>query len=74
MSGQPIPCQIQKRGNSLGITLAKRVREQLPWREGDFVAVRVCGEKVVIERVALEKLAIVRTGGEQPSVFPPYER
>jgi len=65
MSGQPIPCLVQRRGNSLGITLAKRVRDQLPWRAGDFVAVRVCGEKIVIERIALEKAAIIRTGEAQ---------
>jgi antitoxin component of MazEF toxin-antitoxin module len=65
MTGRPIPCIIQRRGNSLGITLAKRVREQLPWREGDFVAVRVMGEKVVIERIALERIAVIRTGEAQ---------
>jgi antitoxin component of MazEF toxin-antitoxin module len=66
MSGSPIPCLVQRRGNSLGITLAKRVRDQLTWRAGDFVAVRVCGEKVIIERIALEKAAIIRTGEAQP--------
>ena len=67
MSGHPIPCLVQRRGNSLGITLAKRVREQLTWRAGDFVAVRVCGEKIVIERIAMEKVAIIRTGEAQVS-------
>jgi antitoxin component of MazEF toxin-antitoxin module len=62
MYANPIPCLVQKRGNSLGITLAKRVRDQLTWREGDFVAVRVCGEKVIMERIPLEKAAILRTG------------
>jgi antitoxin component of MazEF toxin-antitoxin module len=59
MRSDPIPCLVQKRGNSLGITLAKRVRDQLTWREGDFVAVRVCGKQVIMERIALEKAAIL---------------
>jgi antitoxin component of MazEF toxin-antitoxin module len=65
MSANPIPCMVQRRGNSLGITLAKRVRDLLPWRHGDYVAVRVMGEKLVIERLALEKVSILRTGEPQ---------
>jgi len=74
MTGNPIPCLIQKRGHSLGITLAKAVRELLPWRAGDFVAVRVCGEKLVIERIPLEKTAIIRTGEAQPYAAGLFER
>jgi antitoxin component of MazEF toxin-antitoxin module len=74
MSGLPIPCMVHRRGNSLGITLAKQVRQQLPWRAGDFVAVRVIGEKIIIERIALEKSAIVRTGEAQAYDANLFER
>lgn len=66
MSANPVPCLVQRRGNSLGITLAKEVRRLLSWRAGDFVAVRVLGDKVVIERIALEGLSRIRTGEPQP--------
>jgi antitoxin component of MazEF toxin-antitoxin module len=66
MRTDPIPCRVQSRGRSLGITLTREVREQVPWRAGDFVAVRVCGEKLIIERVPLEGLAKIRTGEVQP--------
>ena len=34
----------------------------LSWREGDSVAIRQAGEKLIVERVALEELAKIRTG------------
>ena len=66
ISNQAIPVRIHKFGGSLCVILVKTIRDLLPWRAGDFVAVRVCGEKVVIERLALEKAAIIRTGEAQP--------
>lgn len=65
MSANPVPCLVHRRGNSLGITLAKEVRRLLSWRVGDFVAVRVLGDKVVIERIALEGMSRIRTGEPQ---------
>jgi len=66
MSGRPIPCKVHRRGGSLCVLLVKEVRELLPWRAGDYVAVRVSGEKLVMERIPLEKAAIIRTGEVQP--------
>lgn len=66
MSAHSIPCRLQKRGNSLFVLLVKEVRNALPWRPGDFVAARVCGEKLILERITLEKLATIRTGEVQP--------
>jgi hypothetical protein len=40
--------------------------EELRWRAGDYVAVRVTGDKIIIERIALEKAAIIRTGEAHP--------
>jgi len=48
------------------VILVKQVMDQLPWQPGDLVAVRVCGEKLVIERVPLEQMAKIRTGEVQP--------
>jgi hypothetical protein len=66
ISNQAIPVRIHKYGGSLAILLVKQLRDLLPWRAGDFVAVRVCGEKLVIERLALEKSATIRTGETAP--------
>jgi antitoxin component of MazEF toxin-antitoxin module len=62
MGNQAIPVKIHKFGGSLCVTLVKAVRDLLPWRAGDMVGVRVCGEKLMIERIPLEKIAIIRTG------------
>lgn len=66
MGSRAIPCRIHRRSGSLAILLVKEVRELLPWRAGDFVAARVCGEKLVFERIQLDKLATIRTGEVQP--------
>jgi hypothetical protein len=34
----------------------------LTWRDGDSVAIRPAGDKLIIERIPLETLAILRTG------------
>lgn len=62
MGNQAVPCRIHRRGNSLYLLLADGVRKVLPWREGDFIAARVCGEKMILERLTLEKAATIRTG------------
>ena len=74
MNGHSIPCRIHRRGNSLFLLLVKEVRAQLPWRGGDFVAARVCGEKLIIERIALDKLATVRTGEVAPQAASLFDR
>jgi len=66
MSNQATPVRIHKFGGSLCVLLVKQIRDRLPWRAGDFVAARVCGDKLVIERLPLEKLATIRTGEAQP--------
>lgn len=62
MSHRPIPCRVQTRGGSLAVVLTKGVRSQLTWRAGDYVAVRVMGDKIVMERLPLEGMAKIRTG------------
>jgi hypothetical protein len=62
MGAKAIPCRIHQRSRSLAVMLVKEVRELLPWRAGDFVAARVCGEKLVLERISLESMATIRTG------------
>ena len=66
MSNQAVPCRIHRRGNSLYLLLADGVRKVLPWRPGDFIAARVCGEKLILERLTLEKAATIRTGETEP--------
>ncbi len=60
--------RIQKSGSSLGIHLHKKILAQFPVNLRDVVAVRVCGEKLVIQRIAVEELAKIRTG--EPEVRP----
>jgi len=74
MSNQAIPVRVHKYGGSLCILLVKAIRDLLPWRAGDTVAVRVCGEKLMIERIPLERIAIVRTGEVQPHAATLFER
>jgi hypothetical protein len=62
MPANPIPVTVHRHGGSLCLVLVKAVRELLPWRAGDVIAVRVCGDKLVMERIPLETLAKVRTG------------
>jgi len=66
ISNQATPVRIHKFGGSLCILLVKSIRELLPWRAGDFVGARVCGEKLIIERIHLEKVATIRTGETAP--------
>lgn len=54
--------RIQKSGSGLGIHLTRKILEQFPVTLRDFVAARVCGEKLVLERIPMEQLAKIRTG------------
>lgn len=67
MTGRPIPCRIHSRGGSHFVLLAKEVLKLLPWREGDILAARVVGEKLVMERIPLERMSIIRTGEALPN-------
>jgi antitoxin component of MazEF toxin-antitoxin module len=59
--------RVHKHGTSLCVLLTKQIRDSLTWRSGDKVAVRFAGEKLVLERVAIEKLALIRTGEPAPT-------
>jgi bifunctional DNA-binding transcriptional regulator/antitoxin component of YhaV-PrlF toxin-antitoxin module len=54
--------KIIKQGTTHYLLLPASLRERLTWRAGDAVCIREAGEKLVIERVPLDKLAIIRTG------------
>lgn len=66
MSAHAIPCKVHRRGGSLAIMLVRQVRELLPWRAGDVVGVRVCGDKLIVEKIPLDRIAVIRTGEPQP--------
>jgi hypothetical protein len=74
MGNQAIPAKVHKYGGSLCVILVKAVRDLLPWRAGDMVGVRVCGEKLMIERIPLEKVAIIRSGEVQAQAASLFER
>jgi antitoxin component of MazEF toxin-antitoxin module len=54
--------KVKRNGHSLYVVLPAALVKHLAWRESDAVALRQAGEKVIIERVALEELARIRTG------------
>jgi antitoxin component of MazEF toxin-antitoxin module len=51
-----------KDGDALAVRLPKELTSALTWRIGDRIAIRCSGEKLVLERLPLETLAIVRDG------------
>lgn len=53
---------LRKWGDSSALIIPKAVRAELTWRVGDMVAIRVAGDKVILERIPLEQLAKMRTG------------
>lgn len=57
--------RIRTQGRAVYLLLPKSLLERLVWREGDHIALREAGDKLVCERVPLEKLAILRTGDAQ---------
>jgi hypothetical protein len=50
------------------LLLPKKLMDEITWRVGDRVALRPAGDKLICERVPLEKLAILRTG--EPQLAP----
>ena len=52
----------KKNGHTHYVVLPAALWRCLNWRDGDAVALRQAGDKVILERVALEELARIRTG------------
>ncbi len=42
------------------ILLPKHIADRLLWRKNDCIALRVAGEKIILERVPIENLAKMR--------------
>jgi antitoxin component of MazEF toxin-antitoxin module len=57
----PLVGRIHKYGGSLALLLSRRLLTEIPLRHGDFVVIRVSGEKLVVERIPMENLAKVHT-------------
>lgn len=55
-----------KHGASVVVRIPPAKLREARINPGDFVAVRVAGDKLIIERVAMERLARVRTGELAP--------
>ena len=53
--------RVSKCGSSLHVLIPKQIADLLRWRPDDRVALRIAGEKVILERVAIEELARVKT-------------
>lgn len=60
--------RVYKQGGSLGVLITKRILQHFHLNRGDVVGVRIAGEKLIIERIPLEKVAVLRTG--EPEVRP----
>ena len=54
--------KVKKNGHSMYVVLPAPLVKVLSWRVADAVAIRQAGDKLIIERVALEDLAKIRTG------------
>lgn len=54
--------KVKLNGHSIYVVLPAALVRGLTWRIGDAVAIRQAGEKLIVERVALEELAKIRTG------------
>lgn len=54
--------RIYKLGGALAIHLSKQVLQHFHVNRGDVVGIRVAGEKLIVERIALENVAKLRTG------------
>lgn len=54
--------KLKLNGHSHYVVLPAALFRCLSWRVSDALAIRQAGEKLIIERVALEDLAKIRTG------------
>jgi len=57
-----VPTKLHQHGNGMCIRVNKAIRNLIPWQVGDTIAVRVAGEKLILERINLDALARIRTG------------
>ena len=64
-----VPTKLHKHGNGLCVRINKAIKQLVPWQVGDTIAVRVAGEKLVMERIDLNSFARLRTG--EPEQRPP---
>jgi antitoxin component of MazEF toxin-antitoxin module len=48
---------VKKLGRSLVVTIPKKILSELALRHGDKVAVRVAGEKLILQRIPLEEFS-----------------
>lgn len=60
--------RVRKIGAATYLLVPPPVFTFVPWRPGDRIAIRVAGDKLVIERIALESLAVLR--GAEAGVRP----
>lgn len=54
--------RIAKHGTGLCVVLNRGVRDIAPWNVGDAVAVRQCGDMLLLDRIDLNEYAKLRTG------------
>lgn len=59
--------KIAKHGDSCCLVLNRQVRDLVPWNRGDSIAVRLAGEKLILERIPTEQFAKLRTGEAVPN-------
>ena len=57
-----VPTKLHKHGNGLCVRINKAIKQLIPWQVGDTIAVRVAGEKLVLERIDLNAFGRIRTG------------
>ncbi len=50
----------RKIGGSMHVLIPKPIADLLRWRDDDRVALRVAGDKLIVERVPIEELARVK--------------
>lgn len=60
---RPMLARLVKNGSSTAVTIPKQIMDALQWQRRDVIALRLAGEKVILERVAMEKLAVLRGPG-----------
>lgn len=49
--------RVKRHGNSLTVTIPKKILSDIPLKHGDQVAMRVAGAKLIMERIPLETLS-----------------
>lgn len=56
--------RIKRHGNSLTVTIPKKILSDIPLKHGDQVAMRVAGAKLIMERIPLEELSRIVGQGD----------